>query len=186
MIVKRDSILVRELEEKDVYLLSKWLSDPAVLQYYEGRDRPHNQEMIYEHYYSRERDLTGCIIEYNQKEIGYLQFYPLSNHEKAEYGYGEQEKLFGMDQFIGEPEYWNRGIGTKLIRMMISHIKDCHHPQKLIMDPQEWNERALRCYEKCGFRRVKLMPKHEFHEGELRNCWLIEYVFDQPEKNNGM
>ena len=42
-------------------------------------------------------------------------------------------------------------------------------------DPQAWNERAIRCYEKCGFKKVKLLPKHELHEGEYRDCWQIEY-----------
>lgn len=42
------------------------------------------------------------------------------------------------------------------------------------MDPQVRNERALRVYEKNGFVRVKRMERREMHEGELRDCWLIE------------
>ncbi len=43
------------------------------------------------------------------------------------------------------------------------------------MDPQAWNTRALRVYEKNGFKKKKYLEKHEMHEGELRDCWLIEY-----------
>lgn len=47
---------------------------------------------------------------------------------------------------------------------------------KIVMDPQAWNERALRVYEKGGFVKKKYLEKHEMHEGELRDCWLIEYA----------
>jgi aminoglycoside 6'-N-acetyltransferase len=43
------------------------------------------------------------------------------------------------------------------------------------MVPQAWNERALRCYEKCGFVKKIFLKQHEWHEGEYRDCWLIEF-----------
>ncbi|WP_309138169.1 GNAT family N-acetyltransferase [Priestia megaterium] len=49
------------------------------------------------------------------------------------------------------------------------------HSEKIVLDPQAWNQRAIACYEKCGFKKVKYLPKHEYHEGELRDCWLMEY-----------
>lgn len=50
-----------------------------------------------------------------------------------------------------------------------------HQAERIVMDPQTWNERALHVYEKCGFRKLALLPKHEYHEGEMRDCWLIAY-----------
>lgn len=35
--------------------------------------------------------------------------------------------------------------------------------------------RAIRCYEACGFRKVKRLPAHELHEGQWKDCWLMEY-----------
>ncbi len=43
------------------------------------------------------------------------------------------------------------------------------------MDPQLRNTRAMKCYEKCGFKKIKILPKHELHEGVHQDCWLIEY-----------
>lgn len=92
------------------------------------------------------------------------------------YGYGNKKEIvYGMDQFIGEVIYWNRGIGTLLITKMIEHIHKLG-VKIIVMDPQAWNHRALRCYEKCGFVKKKYLPKHEWHEGALRDCWLIEYT----------
>lgn len=84
-----------------------------------------------------------------------------------------------MDQFIGETDYWNKGIGTLLIHTMVNYLATQKSAARIIMDPQASNKRAIRCYEKCGFEKVKLLPKHEFHEGEFRDCWLIELLIER-------
>ena len=42
MLFQSGNLKVRELEEKDKFLLLKWLSNPLVLEFYEGRDNPFN------------------------------------------------------------------------------------------------------------------------------------------------
>lgn len=46
---------------------------------------------------------------------------------------------------------------------------------KMVMDPQTWNVRPIACYEKCSLKKVKLLPKYEWTEGEQRDSWLMEY-----------
>ncbi|MGM0883890.1 MAG: GNAT family N-acetyltransferase [Bacillota bacterium] len=169
------NIEVRELSEEDAGLLVKWLSDERVLEYYEGRDNPHDIILVKKHFYERQYNITQCIIEYNKEPIGYLQYYSISNTEYEHYGYNNDLNVYGMDQFIGEINYWNRGIGTDLIKATIQHIIKSKQVNKIVMDPQCWNHRAIKVYEKCGFTKKKLLPKHEWHEGEFRDCWLIEY-----------
>lgn len=177
MIYQKGALLVRKLVDTDKEKLVKWLSDPCVLEYYEGRDQPHDMEMVTEHFYNRENsEVTGCIIEYEGAEIGYIQFYPIEEDEKEEYGYADTlETIFGTDQFIGEVPYWNKGIGKQVVSSMIEFLVREKGADRVVMDPQSWNERAIACYEKCGMKKVKFLPKHEMHEGELRDCWLMEY-----------
>jgi aminoglycoside 6'-N-acetyltransferase len=173
---KIDELTVRSLERHDKHLLVKWLSDNQVLQYYEGRNNPHDEDMVEEHFYSEGINETRCIIEYSHIPIGYVQFYPVSEEECDEYGYANfQCTIFGMDQFIGETKYWGQGIGKVLMKSMINFLITVKGAQKIILDPQSWNERAIKCYEKSGFIKVKLLPNHEFHEGEFKDCWLMEY-----------
>lgn len=176
MIFRNEALTVRLLEEDDAPLLVRWLSDPQVLQYYEGRDRPHTPDMVKEHFYTRTEELTPCIVQYEGVNIGYLQYYPVDDEERAEYGYDDPaEIVYGMDQFIGEIAYWDRGIGSLLVRSTVEYLTGRLGASAVVMDPQTWNTRALRCYEKCGFQRKKLLPKRELHEGEFRDCWLMEY-----------
>jgi aminoglycoside 6'-N-acetyltransferase len=171
----RDNLGIRTLLEEDAPHLVKWLSDPQVLQYYEGRDRAHDLELVMKHFYEDRDEITQCIVMFEGKDIGYIQYYPISEEECDTYGYKDEDGvIFGMDQFIGETDFWNQGIGTTLITCMRDYITSLG-VDIIVMDPQAWNHRALRCYEKCGFRKLKYLPEHEWHEGSKRDCWLIEY-----------
>ncbi|MFS1516383.1 GNAT family N-acetyltransferase [Bacillus sp. SCS-151] len=179
MLFQNNKLKVRQLELKDNILLAKWLSNPIVLKYYEGRDNPFNVEKVNMEFYNRLNGVTGCIVEYEGVEIGYIQFYELDDATRKAYDYVKiPERIYGIDQFIGEVEYWNKGIGTLLVRSMVKFLCEKKQADRVVMDPQMWNDRAIRCYEKCGFNKVKMLPKHEFHEGEHRDCWLIEYKHD--------
>lgn len=170
MLIQTDSLSVRKLERKDSVLLAKWLSDNRVLEFYEGRDKPFSLAMAEKKFYDRNSETTRCIIAYDDNPIGYLQFYEISEQERELYGYVDGSVL-GMDQFIGEPEFWNRGLGQQVIGAMTSCL--LVHADRLVMDPLATNGRAIRCYEKCGFQKVKLLPKHLFHENAYRDCWLM-------------
>lgn len=175
MYFKREKLSVRSLERSDGALLAKWLSNPQVLQYYEGRDRPFDMDKVMKVFFNEKTDVNRCIIEFEGLEIGYIQYYSLDEETKKLYDYPSDLNIYGIDQFIGEVNYWNRGIGQLLIRSIVEFLIVYEQANKIVMDPQIWNERALRCYGKCGFRKVKLLPKHELHEGQYRDCWLIEY-----------
>jgi len=175
MLFQNSGLVVRTITLEDHLLLVKWLSDPIILEFYEGRDNPFNEEKILKKFYNRNDETFRCIVEYEGIPIGYIQYYLLDNEDKENYGFFESQLIFGMDQFFGEPNYWNRGFGQLLVRSMVQFLIEAKQAEKIVMDPQTWNERAIRCYEKCGFKKVKLLPKHELHEGELRDCWLIEY-----------
>src|SRR5690606_32982890 len=106
----------RQIEQSDASLMLKWLTDPEVLQYYEGRDRPQDLEMVNQKFIDLDDDETRCIVEYDNVEIGYIQYYPVDESGKEQYQCTELEgSIFGMDQFIGEIDYWNKGIGKQLV-----------------------------------------------------------------------
>lgn len=175
MLFRRDELSVRELDEVDVPVMAHWLSDPRVLEYYEGRDRPHNEAMVREKYLSRrENDVTGCIVERAGAPICYIQFYVLLPEARITLGYGNRPAIYGIDLFIGEPELWNQGIGTGLVSAMVDFLFAQKRADLVIIDPNVGNPRAIRCYEKAGFHKVRVSPKHELYEGEMLDCWLME------------
>ncbi|NYF25843.1 GNAT family N-acetyltransferase [Sporosarcina sp. JAI121] len=175
-IINEGDLQVRELERVDKVLLSKWLTDPEILWYYEGRDNPFNIEKVEQEFFDDEENVVRCLVEFSKIPIGYVQFYIVGEEEKQVYGYDDSSgNIYGMDQFIGESAYWDIGIGTQLVRAMVTYLTEEKRADRIVMDPQTWNERAIHCYEKCGFEKVKYLPANELHEGEYRDSWLVEY-----------
>lgn len=175
MLFKNEGLMVRKLQAKDNHLLVKWLSDPMVLEFYEGRDNSFVLEKVNKLFYNAGNDKVGCMVTYQGVNIGYIQYYPLDERTCKIYHYDGVENIYGIDQFIGETDYWNRGIGTQLVKSMVEYLFNQMGAERVVMDPQTSNKRALRSYEECGFKRVRMLPKHELHEGEYRDCWLMEY-----------
>lgn len=58
---------------------------------------------------------------------------------------------------------------------MVNYLTTHQKADKIVMEPQAWNKRALRVYEKCGFVKKKYLTSHEWHEGAYRDCWVMEY-----------
>jgi aminoglycoside 6'-N-acetyltransferase len=176
MNVRSGNLIVRPLEDRDKYTLSRWLSDPVVLEFYEGRDRLFNLQMVEEKFFS-ERGVMSCFVEYEGNEVGYLQYYQLDHETMIRYGYTNvDEVIYGTDQFIGETAYWNKGVGTQLIRAVVEYLLQKEGVHRLVMDPMTWNTRAIRCYEKCGYSKARILREHELHEGEYHDSWLMEFI----------
>lgn len=168
-------LALRRLTSADVPLLSGWLSDPRVLAFYEGRDHPFDEDAVRNKFIARnDGDIVQQIVLYRDSPIGYLQFYPLDDAGHAEYGYSADISVYGMDLFIGEPDYWNRGIGTRLVTGVAAQLLSSRNAGIVTLDPRTDNVRAIRCYEKAGFRIVRLLPRHEQHEDVWHDCWLME------------
>ena len=172
---------LRRMEDTagDYSLLSRWLTDPRVLEFYEGRDNPFPLERVKEKYAPRvlaNEGVVSCMMEYGCHPIGYLQFYVA---DPAEYQFEGRGKVYALDLFIGEPEYWGKGIGTQFVCLLLSYLFEIKDADWVIIDPHVDNARAIRAYEKCGFRKIKLLPRHEWHEGRYVDCWLMGIRWDE-------
>jgi RimJ/RimL family protein N-acetyltransferase len=131
----------RPLRVTDFPLLLTWLSTDHVKQWWNDRDD--TLEKIALHYGAEEPEIARFIlIEWNEmgeRLLGYFQYHIVS------------QEIIGIDQFIGEADCINKGIGTAAIKLFLEMIVTRHNPQQVIIDPHPENRRAIRCYEKVGF-----------------------------------
>ncbi|MDF2628966.1 MAG: family N-acetyltransferase [Symbiobacteriaceae bacterium] len=182
-IIARDGLVVRRLQDtpEDVAVMAKWLSDPRVLEFYEGRDNPHDEQKIREEFIEGNAgsEETLCIFEWEGRPVGYVQFYPVVGEDLGNYECEPGPLTYGVDLFIGEPEFWGRSIGTALLRLVLEHLVHGCGAGRVVIDPVVTNARAIRSYEKCGFRKVKVLPRHEFAEGRWTDNWLMIYEPNQ-------
>ena len=165
------------MNKDDLVLMLKWLTDDRVLEFYGGRDKKYTLKTICEHYTEQWADeLYRVIIEYDEIPIGYAQIYRVQDELFDEYNYHKtDEKIYAMDQFIGEPKYWNMGIGAEYCRVVCQYLRTEMDAYGVILDPRKNNPRAIRAYQKAGFQIIKELPEHELHEGKKEDCVLMEW-----------
>ena len=174
---KSQDILIRYLTENDFLLMLKWLTDKRILEFYGGRNIHYTIESLTEHYSRKFENGFRVIIEYREIPLGYGQIYRLKGKLFSEYDYPDSGKIvYDMDQFIGEPECWNKGIGTCFLKLIANYMKKQKAAEIILLDPRKSNHRAIKSYEKSGFKIIKSLPKHEMFEGRAEDCWLMEKV----------
>lgn len=147
---------IRALCESDYPIMAKWLNDDLVLEYYGPRLSLEQVRTKYDPRVKGEHYVKSFIVEYQNKQIGYMQYYRIPKEQLKIYGYrlGESS-IYGIDQFIGDPGLWGKGLGTLMISGLLKYLSSKLGVSNIALDVKSTNFQAIKCYEKCGFRVVK-------------------------------
>lgn len=173
-----------EGSDRDDGLLAGWLSDRRVLEWFEGRDRPHDRQMIRANYGPEAlaaAQVQAAIFSDNGWPLGYLRWYPMSTVVDEYDWRDDPTDVWAADIFIGDPNRWGRGLGSAALALLVEHLMVAERARRVVVDPWVGNARAIRAYEKIGFRTVGIHRGHELFEGERRDCWLMAVdALDHP------
>lgn len=175
--------MLRAAELSDVPLLARWRSDPRILEFYGGRDKPQGETDVRQHYFRRRRDpATGryyefrpCMVETEGGPIAFVQYYRLPRRESDLFESTPPQRTYGIDFFIGDPLLWGKGLGPRLITLARDFLRRERRAVRVVSDPRVENGRSVRALEKAGFRKVRILPARELHEGIWHDCWWMEY-----------
>lgn len=166
-----NNLYIRKMTVNDYEIMAKWLSTIDVLEFYGDINSPFSLEQVKKKYEPRvlgESRVSPFIVELDSSPIGFMQHYKLQAKVQKEYGYLEHQVIYGIDQFIGVPKLFNKGYGTIMVSKFIDLIIKTTDAEIIILDPEISNERAIRCYEKCGFSQVKKINNND-------SALLMEY-----------
>jgi RimJ/RimL family protein N-acetyltransferase len=64
-------------------------------------------------------------------------------------------RLRGIDFFLAHANCLNKGLGTAVVQAFVAKLFDDPSITRMQADPAPANHRAIRCYEKAGFRRIQ-------------------------------
>ena len=138
----------RPVVADDLPMLGVWVQRPHVAEWWDDTDdklAEIREAMV-------EPSTEPFIIELDGRSIGYIQCY--NPHLEEDHPYRDQPVgSLGIDQFIGEPELVGIGHGSSLIAAFVEDLFRRGAP-RVIIDPDPRNGRAIRAYEKAGFRRL--------------------------------
>jgi aminoglycoside 6'-N-acetyltransferase-1b/aminoglycoside 6'-N-acetyltransferase-2 len=153
-------VTLRLMTERDLPMLHEWLNRPHIVEWWGGAEERPTLDEVLEHYLPRvlaEGAVTSYIAMLGEEPIGYAQSYVALGSGD---GWWEDETdpgVRGIDQSLANPTQLNKGLGTKLVRALVERLFSDAAVTKIQTDPAPNNHRAIRCYEKAGFVRQKVV-----------------------------
>ena len=96
----------------------------------------------------------GIIDIANNQLIGNAGFVDINHlHRTAEIGI-----------FIGDKSYWSKGYGQEALSLLLDYAFKKLNLHSILLRVYDFNQRAIACYEKTGFRKIG-----EIRDGLIRN-----------------
>ena len=159
-ILRGERVVLRPLASTDLRRCVKWFSDPQVIHFL-GRNASITlaEEEKWFRDYERRMDEQIFAIEVEGQHIGNLGLHKIDRtHRKAEVGI-----------VIGEPTFWSRGHGSDAMRVALRYGFEVLGLNKISLEVLEYNTRALRTYERLGFRREGVHREDIYKDGRFVN-----------------
>ncbi len=78
---------------------------------------------------------------------------------------------------IGDRDYWSNSYGYDAVTTLLDHCFNEKKLERVYLHTLEWNKRAQRCFEKCGFTPVRPVRRmsHDFILMEVfREDWFAK------------
>ena len=163
MELRGERVVLRPLAEADVDRIVELGGDPEVARWWPG--------LTHEHVGAKARGedegVTVFAIVADGEVAGLIQHYEETDPEF---------RHAGVDLFLGTP-FQDRGLGSDAVRTLARHlVRELGH-HRLVIDPAADNARAIRCYEKVGFRRVGVMREYwRAADGVWRDGVLLDLL----------
>jgi RimJ/RimL family protein N-acetyltransferase len=139
----------------DIPMLHDWMTRPHWIEWW---GPPEPLQAVQAEYGAKIADTTrlqSYIAWVDGRPLGYIQSYVATNCGD---GWWEDETdpgVRGIDQSIGDAGDLNRGLGTGMVRAFVDKLFEDPQVTRIQTDPDPRNARAIRCYEKAGFRAVR-------------------------------
>lgn len=161
------TITFQPLQELHFPLLLKWLEKPHVKAWWDPEVR-WTPELIKEKYESYvqgykleqgiKKPLQTYVIYVDDSPIGYIQLYNGHDFPREDSLDEFPASLASLDIFIGEEDFLGKELGSRIIKQFLSEYVDPYY-NPCFVDPDTTNIKAIRAYEKAGFKKIKMVKE---------------------------
>ena len=161
-----EQVVLRPIRPDDREALIEVLSDPSVVAVWDTRGPENSTNELL----AGDARWTVWAIEVDGEFAGSIQ---AAENDDDDY------KSAGIDIFM-HSRFQGRGLGTDAVRTLARHLIEVRGHHRLTIDPAADNARAIRTYEKVGFKPVGVMRRYErgvagtYHDGLLMDMLADE------------
>ena len=152
-------IKLRGYERGDADALLRWMSDPEVTRFLGPTRIPQTRAF-------QERQVEDMLKPDVESKIFVVE--TLAGEAIGECGlrnFNWVSRNAELIITIGDKRYWGKGYGTEAVSLVLEIAFDRLNLHGVNLTTLATNERALRCYEKCGFAREGLFRERSFVDG---------------------
>jgi RimJ/RimL family protein N-acetyltransferase len=167
-------ITFTELHRSHVLMLAQWLSCGEALRWYAQGRVPTEEELASKYLNPDRANRTKHFVSsLDGVPVGFLQYYRIAAYpeyaDRIQAGPGD----YGIDLFIGVPDAIGRGVGTMIVKTALASLVFTNaDAARCVLGPSPENLRAIRCFEKCGFRHTRTVEVG----GVLEYVMVVERV----------
>jgi RimJ/RimL family protein N-acetyltransferase len=163
---------LRPLETTDAWLLHKWFNDQRVL-----------EDLGAEHlYFAVSLEEEAAVVQHmaSDESAAWFIVHELEGREPiGVIGLAAIDARSASAELrivIGEPTYWGRGYGSDAIGVVLKEAFWARNLHRVWLRVVVYNERAIACYERCGFVLEGRARHDHFHKGEWRDAFHMSML----------
>lgn len=145
-------IKLRPLTQDDLTIFKKWLYTPHVAKWYH---EPQDWIMEVEQQDGEFNWIHHFIVEYDDKPIGFCQYYACDDSVEEWEGYTALGGSYSIDYMIGEPDYLGKGLAKQIVFALIDMIKEHSDAKRIVVKPEEDNDASRGLLQACKFELDK-------------------------------
>lgn len=172
-------VLFEPVTDSHLELLADWLQRPHWREWWGDPDT----ELSYIRDMVEGRDTSRPFVFFvDGQATGYIQYWFIGEHQSEQWTADNPwlaelpSDAIGVDLSIAHPEMLSQGIGSHVLETFVNGLMRDGW-QTIIIDPDPANKRAVRAYEKAGF---KTMPELS---DKARDCIIMRFEPDNSEHN---
>lgn len=169
------SLRFRPVEKEDLKLLHKWENNSELIMY--SRSNPMNfvnmaqLEKQYEEWVKDEKHLHFIVELIDSKEaIG------IARIRRGEWG---RVKTADLGTYIGEKKLWGRGLGKQITVALLEMSFNQLNAERCEAWSVEYNHRAHKALEACGFKKGGVMRQAAFVNGRKWDGFHFDILRDE-------
>ena len=180
--IEGERVRLRKIERKDLPLLHGWLNDRDLMAW--ARFSPDHMISLSALEKEFEKELAGeesnqvhFIVEEREtsRPIGWCVMRTWDRkHVSTNVGIG-----------LGEKDLWGKGYGTEAMRLLLEIVFDHEGWHRAELWTLAENERAIRSFEKCGFRTAGREREATFYSGAYHDIVLMEQLKSEWDARRG-
>lgn len=169
-----DRVRLRRIEREDLPRFVAWLNDPEVRQHLAlvyPMSQPH-EEAWFEEQLKAEPAAQPFALEVRVgRGAGEPEWTLLGAAGMHAVDWRNRWAELGI--FLGDKSRWGDGLGTEATRLLVRWAFDTLNLNRVFLRVYADNARAIRCYEKVGFKHEGRLRQDRFQDGRYVDTVLM-------------